>query len=86
MFRAILSRNVARPVWWTANETVSDFGGRPAIVKAVKDADHNVKVAADALRKVNRMDDVAVARAYDALEQAKANREILDTIYDDTAY
>jgi hypothetical protein len=78
--RNILSRNSLRPVWWTTNETVGDFGGDAGVRKAVKDADHNVKVAYNILRNTNVADDVRRDAAYDAIAQAEYNRQILDTV------
>lgn len=84
IIKNLLTANTFRPVWWSTFETVSEFGGYPNITKAISDADHNIKVAANILRKTNRNDLDALEISLSNLEQAKFNREILDGIYDDT--
>lgn len=80
--RNILTRNTFRKVWWSANETVGDFGGTQGVAKAIADADHNVKVATAKFIGTDKTDDKAFNEAYDALMQHQYNRQILDNIYE----
>jgi len=80
LVRSIFARTTLRPVWWTTNETVSDFGGDAGLRKAIADADHNVKVAYIILRNTDAADDAARDAAYDAIAEAEYNRQILDNV------